>query len=281
MIVPILALAGSMAAKRRVAPSLGTFPTTGVLWTVLLIGVVIIVGALTFFPALVARARSSSSCSRTPERSSSMSLDPPLQSVDLGRGTRRFQRFVTLGGAKPVRRAAAAARRLRPRPAAGGAAAGVPQARSAAAHQEPGHVRGRDHGRARDAHRDRQRDRHAAGDGTGRPGLPGPDRDLAVVHRPVRDLRRGRGRGARPGPGRHPAQDPLGDDRASTPGRRLARGRRLVRAAQGRHHRRRGRRDDPRRRRRHRGRRLRQRGGHHRRVRAGPQGARHRHPQLA
>jgi K+-transporting ATPase ATPase A chain len=52
MIVPILALAGSMAAKRRVAPSLGTFPTTGVLWTVLLIGVVIIVGALTFFPAL-------------------------------------------------------------------------------------------------------------------------------------------------------------------------------------------------------------------------------------
>jgi K+-transporting ATPase ATPase A chain len=52
MIVPILALAGSMAAKRRVAPSLGTFPTTGILWSVLLIGVVIIVGALTFFPAL-------------------------------------------------------------------------------------------------------------------------------------------------------------------------------------------------------------------------------------
>ena len=52
MIVPILALAGSMAAKRSVAPSLGTFPTTGVLWVVLLIGVVIIVGALTFFPAL-------------------------------------------------------------------------------------------------------------------------------------------------------------------------------------------------------------------------------------
>ena len=52
MIIPILALAGSMAAKRRVAPSFGTFPTTGLLWTVLLIGVVIIVGALTFFPAL-------------------------------------------------------------------------------------------------------------------------------------------------------------------------------------------------------------------------------------
>jgi K+-transporting ATPase ATPase A chain len=52
MIVPILALAGSMAAKRRVAPSLGTFPTTGILWSVLLVGVVVIVGALTFFPAL-------------------------------------------------------------------------------------------------------------------------------------------------------------------------------------------------------------------------------------
>jgi K+-transporting ATPase ATPase A chain len=52
MIIPILALAGSMAAKRRVAPSLGTFPTTGILWSVLLVGVVVIVGALTFFPAL-------------------------------------------------------------------------------------------------------------------------------------------------------------------------------------------------------------------------------------
>ena len=52
MIVPVLALAGSMAAKRRVAPSLGTFPTTGVLFVVLLIGVIVIVGALTFFPAL-------------------------------------------------------------------------------------------------------------------------------------------------------------------------------------------------------------------------------------
>ena len=52
MMVPILAIAGSMAAKRRVAPSLGTFPTTGPIWVGLLIGVIIIVGALTFFPAL-------------------------------------------------------------------------------------------------------------------------------------------------------------------------------------------------------------------------------------
>jgi len=52
MIVPILAIAGSMAAKRRVAPSLGTFPTTGPIWVGLLLGVIIIVGVLTFFPAL-------------------------------------------------------------------------------------------------------------------------------------------------------------------------------------------------------------------------------------
>ena len=52
MIIPILAIAGSMAAKRRVAPSLGTFPTTGPIFVGLLIGVVIIVGALTYFPAL-------------------------------------------------------------------------------------------------------------------------------------------------------------------------------------------------------------------------------------
>ena len=52
MILPVLAIAGSMAAKRRVAPSSGTFPTTGILFGVLLVGVIIIVGALTFFPAL-------------------------------------------------------------------------------------------------------------------------------------------------------------------------------------------------------------------------------------
>jgi potassium-transporting ATPase potassium-binding subunit len=52
MIVPILAIAGSLAAKKHVPESLGTFPVTGPLFTVLLICVVLIVGALTFFPAL-------------------------------------------------------------------------------------------------------------------------------------------------------------------------------------------------------------------------------------
>jgi K+-transporting ATPase ATPase A chain len=52
MIVPILAIAGSLALKRRVPPSLGTFPTHGPLFVGLLVGTVLIVGALTYFPAL-------------------------------------------------------------------------------------------------------------------------------------------------------------------------------------------------------------------------------------
>jgi len=52
MIVPILAIAGSMVRKQRVPPSLGTFPTNGALFVGLLVGVVLIVGALTYFPAL-------------------------------------------------------------------------------------------------------------------------------------------------------------------------------------------------------------------------------------
>jgi potassium-transporting ATPase potassium-binding subunit len=52
MIIPMLAIAGNLARKKYVPPSLGTFPVTTPLFTVLLIGVIIIVGALTFFPAL-------------------------------------------------------------------------------------------------------------------------------------------------------------------------------------------------------------------------------------
>ncbi len=52
MIVPVLAIAGSMVGKKVVAPGPGTFPTNGVLFTGLLVSVVLIVGALTFFPAL-------------------------------------------------------------------------------------------------------------------------------------------------------------------------------------------------------------------------------------
>jgi K+-transporting ATPase ATPase A chain len=49
-IVPMMALAGSLAAKRRAAATAGTFPTYGPLFVGLLIGVILIVGALTYFP---------------------------------------------------------------------------------------------------------------------------------------------------------------------------------------------------------------------------------------
>jgi potassium-transporting ATPase potassium-binding subunit len=52
VVVPVLALAGSLVAKRRVPPSLGTLPTTGGLWVGLLFGVIVIVGGLTYMPAL-------------------------------------------------------------------------------------------------------------------------------------------------------------------------------------------------------------------------------------
>jgi K+-transporting ATPase ATPase A chain len=52
MIIPMLGIAGNLARKKYVPPSLGTFPVTTPLFSVLLIGVILIVGALTFFPAL-------------------------------------------------------------------------------------------------------------------------------------------------------------------------------------------------------------------------------------
>ena len=52
MIVPPLAIAGSLARKKQIPPSLGTFPVTTPLFSGLLVGVIVIVGALTFFPAL-------------------------------------------------------------------------------------------------------------------------------------------------------------------------------------------------------------------------------------
>lgn len=52
MIVPMLAVAGSLARKKRVAFSVGTFPTDGELFVAILVAVIIIVGGLTYFPAL-------------------------------------------------------------------------------------------------------------------------------------------------------------------------------------------------------------------------------------
>jgi K+-transporting ATPase ATPase A chain len=52
VIVPVLALAGSLATRRRVEASHGTLPTTGGLWVGLLVGTIVIVGGLTYLPAL-------------------------------------------------------------------------------------------------------------------------------------------------------------------------------------------------------------------------------------
>jgi K+-transporting ATPase ATPase A chain len=51
MLIPILGIAGALATKKKVPASAGTFPVTGPLFTLLLVGVIVIVGALTFFPA--------------------------------------------------------------------------------------------------------------------------------------------------------------------------------------------------------------------------------------
>jgi K+-transporting ATPase ATPase A chain len=52
MIIPAMAIAGSLAAKKSIPVSSGTFPTTGGLFVGLVVGVILIVGGLTFFPAL-------------------------------------------------------------------------------------------------------------------------------------------------------------------------------------------------------------------------------------
>jgi K+-transporting ATPase ATPase A chain len=52
MIIPTMAIAGSLAAKKSIPASAGTFPTTGGLFVGLVVGVIVIVGGLTFFPAL-------------------------------------------------------------------------------------------------------------------------------------------------------------------------------------------------------------------------------------
>jgi K+-transporting ATPase ATPase A chain len=52
MIIPIMGIAGSLAAKKKLAETAGTFPVDGPLFTFLLIGVILIVGALTYFPVL-------------------------------------------------------------------------------------------------------------------------------------------------------------------------------------------------------------------------------------
>jgi K+-transporting ATPase ATPase A chain len=52
MMIPVLALAGNLAGKKSIPPSPGTFPVNTALFTFLLVSVILILSALTFFPAL-------------------------------------------------------------------------------------------------------------------------------------------------------------------------------------------------------------------------------------
>jgi K+-transporting ATPase ATPase A chain len=52
MIIPAMAIAGSLVEKKSIPPSAGTFPTTSGLFVGLVVGVIVIIGGLTFFPAL-------------------------------------------------------------------------------------------------------------------------------------------------------------------------------------------------------------------------------------
>ena len=52
MVIPAMAIAGSLAGKKSIPASAGTFPTTGGLFIGLVVGVILIIGGLTFFPAL-------------------------------------------------------------------------------------------------------------------------------------------------------------------------------------------------------------------------------------
>ena len=179
MIIPAMAIAGSLAAKKSIPPSAGTFPTTGGLFVGLVVGVILIVGGLTFFPALA--------------------LGPIVEHLAMTAGTlfciELIRSHVHGNLTYPQAHAGLGAARSQDRGA--GDRLGLRQARSADADEESGHVRARGRHRADDGHPDpRPRDRRREH------RLRIPDRPLAVVHGAVRQLRRSRRRGPRQGAGR-------------------------------------------------------------------------------
>ena len=133
MIIPAMAIAGSLAAKKTVPASAGTFPTDGGLFVGLLVGVILIVGGLTFFPALALgpivehSAMQAGSCSNRTHRSDSMETSQSAQ-ADAGLGADRPEDHLA------------------------GDRLGLRQARSARDDEEPGHVRGRGGRRADHGH---------------------------------------------------------------------------------------------------------------------------------
>ena len=141
MIVPAMALAGSLAGKKSIPPSAGTLPTTGGLFVGLVVGVILIIGGLTFFPALA--------------------LGPiveHLAATPTPCSDRSFRSYVH--GSHEIAEAGAGVGDARPEDRLARDRLGLRQARSAADDQEPRDVRGR--GRRRADHGDlpaRSRDR--------------------------------------------------------------------------------------------------------------------------
>ena len=245
IIIPMLALAGNLGRKKQVPPSLGTFPVTTPLFATLLVGVIVIVGALTFFPVL--------------------SLGPIVEHFLMRAGHDVLmdttpwpttQKLQHLGSGDRSRRASSTrVRKLDPRMMVKNPVMFVVEVGAVADDGPAG------------ARRRRRPRRHR---------LRAADHALAVGHGAVRQLRRSDGRRARQGAGRHAAQG-ADRDRRQPARRRRARPRRcrppslrkgdVVHGA--------GRRVHPVRRRDHRGRRVGGRVGDHRRVGAGdPRGRR-------
>ena len=182
MIIPAMAIAGSLAAKKSVPPSLGTFPTTGGLFVGLLVGVILIVGGLTFFPALA--------------------LGPIVEHLAMQAEHGVLNEFIRSYdyGNLETAQADAGHHVAGPEDRGPGDRPGFRQAQPAHARQEPGDVRARDG--------------HAADHGAAPPrfvvsgqtiALRAPDRDLAVVHCAVRKFCGSRGGRPRQSAGRHVA----------------------------------------------------------------------------
>src|SRR6202048_137468 len=247
MIVPAMAIAGSLAGKKSIPASAGTLPTTGGLFVGLVVGVILIIGGLTFFPALALGPI----VEHLAMNANNLFLSISSRSYVHGSRPKNEQADAGFGDARSEDRDA---RHW----------LGFPQTRSQDHDQEPRDVRGRgrsgaDHGHLPARPRDRRR----------QPCIHLPDHPVAVVHGAVREFGGGRRGRSRQGAGGGAPKDPHRDPGQAVDGfqQRLSAG--IRHQPQGRRCRAgRSRRQHPFRRRGDRRCRLRQRGRDYRRIRA-------------
>ena len=185
-IVPMLAIAGSLAAKTPAPPSAGTFPTHGPLFVVLLIATVLILGALTFFPALALGPIAERSRCRRPDL-----LIPERSHVPQGRAAALRPRR---SSPRPL---ATAFRKLDPRTLVRNPVIFVTEVVALLTTLDP-------------------RRATAFGAGSARRWPDRADHGLALAHRALRQLRRGGRRGPRQG-----AAASLRATQAETAGKKL------------------------------------------------------------